>query len=286
MDRTDGSTEAAHVTTPGAVEDLYLDLLMRVLTRSGFPTSVRLLGSSQRLRHLPRRVVQRLLAEVGLQLVRPANAQMRSEGMDWPEDAETMIGWKRLENVRQCVVSVVKNDVPGDLIETGVWRGGTTILMRGALKAYGVTNRRVWVADSFQGLPPPDTVRYPDDRGGGFEKYSALAVSLEDVKANFARYGLLDDQVQFLPGWFRDTLPTAPIEQLALLRLDGDMYESTIVALESLYPKLSPGGYLIVDDYGAVAQCRKAVDDYRAKHRVHDPMVEVDWSGVYWQRSP
>jgi O-methyltransferase len=105
------------------------------------------------------------------------------------------------------------------------------------------------------------------------------------VQANFARYGLLDGQVRFLPGWFRDTLPCAPIEHLALMRLDGDLYESTIIALESLYPKLSPGGFVIIDDYdGWDPGCRTAVHDFRDRHGIEAPIVHIDWAGVWWQR--
>jgi len=90
--------------------------------------------------------------------------------------------------------------------------------------------------------------------------------------------------VRFLKGWFRDTLPAAPIGKLALLRLDGDLYESTRDALHALYGKLSPGGFLLVDDYGDFPPCRKAVDEFRAEHRIDAPIVEVDWSGVYWRK--
>jgi O-methyltransferase len=173
--------------------------------------------------------------------------------------------------------------VPGDLIETGVWRGGATIFMRGILAAYGDTTRTVWVADSFQGLPKPSG-RYGADRNNILWRFPELAVGEAEVRANFARYDLLDDQVRFLKGLFQDTLREAPIEQLAVARLDGDMYESTIVALEALYPRLSVGGYLIVDDYGAFVPCRKAVDDYRREHGIDEPLVQIDWSGVYWQR--
>ena len=211
----------------------------------------------------------------------------RVEGMDWPSEAETMAGLQRLDNVQQCVVDVLRNQVPGDLIETGVWRGGITILMRAVLKAYGNTERIVWAADSFAGLPVPNAEKYAADAGldisveAGFE---VLAVPVEAVQANFARYGLLDDQVRFLVGWFRDTLPTAPIERLAVLRLDGDLYESTMDALTSLYPKLSVGGYLIIDDYFAWESCAKAVNDYRELHEITEPIVQIDWNGAYWQR--
>ncbi len=174
--------------------------------------------------------------------------------------------------------------MPGDLIETGVWRGGATIFMRAVLKAYGDTSRTVWVADSFQGLPKPDARHYPADADDVFWALDVLAVSLEDVQANFARYGLLDDQVRFLVGWFRDTLPQAEIERLSVLRLDGDMYESTMDGLRNLYPKLSAQGYVIIDDYNSVPQCKAAVDEFRAEHGITEHIVPIDAQAVFWQR--
>ena len=208
----------------------------------------------------------------------------RRQGKDWPAQAETMIGLLRLDNLQRCVIDVLEQRVPGDLIETGAWRGGATIFMRAILKAYGDHQRRVWVADSFEGLPAPDVEQYPADRGSELHRYEYLAVSLEEVQSRFARYGLLDEQVRFLPGWFRDTLPTAPIERLAILRLDGDLYESTMDALTALYPKLSRGGYVIVDDYNDIAACKQAVTEYRNKHGITEPIQEIDWTGVFWQR--
>ncbi len=116
-------------------------------------------------------------------------------------------------------------------------------------------------------------------------QFPQLALPRERVQVNFRRYGLLDDQVRFLKNWFRDTLPTAPIERLAILRFDGDLYESTIQALESLYHKLSVGGFVIVDDYGNVAACRQAVHDFRTEHGITDPIQPIDWGGVFWRRS-
>jgi O-methyltransferase len=207
----------------------------------------------------------------------------RDAAMGWPLDADTMLSAERLANVRACVESVLADDVPGDLIETGVWRGGATILMRGILAAHGVADRRVWVADSFQGLPPADAEAFPADAGSPFHEWDLLAVSEDEVRAAFARYGLLDEQVRFLPGWFRDTLPTLAHERFAVVRLDGDMYESTWVALDSLYPRLSVGGYLIVDDY-AIRACRKAVADYRAREGIDEPIVRIDETGAYWRK--
>ena len=265
-------------------EELYLDLMKRCLTRYGFGDSWVPVQPPQAgwKAFVYRQVVKRTNRAIGFQRL-PFDHSAREVGRDWPSEAETMIGLKRLENIQECVTDVIRNGVPGDLIETGAWRGGATIFMRAILAAYEDTDRVVWVADSFAGLPKPSG-RYEADHGDAHWTYSELAVSEEEVRANFERYGLLDEQVRFLKGFFQDTLADAPIEQLAVARLDGDMYESTIVALEALYPKLSVGGYLIVDDWGAVPGCRQAVEDYRREHGITEPVVEIDWTGVYWQR--
>src|SRR5262249_19830953 len=156
---------------------------------------------------------------------------------------------KRLDNLQSCLVDVIQNGIPGDVIETGVWRGGASIFMRAGVKAYGGTSKIVWVAGLFSGGPKPDASEFPAGARSEYFTYDELAVSIDQVKSNFERYSLLDEQVRFLKGWFKDTLPTAPIDKLAILRLDGDMYESTIQALTPLYPKLQPGGHCIVDDY-------------------------------------
>lgn len=210
--------------------------------------------------------------------------KLREYGWDWPSRAHTMIGKKRLANVRALVESVLGNHIPGDLIETGVWRGGACILMRAVLDAYDVKDRKVWLADSFEGLPPPDSDKYPQDEGDAFHTYKDLSVSLEQVQSNFSKYGLLDDQVVFLKGWFEDTLAKAPIDRLALLRLDGDMYGSTMTALESLYDKLSVGGYVIVDDYHVVEGCKLAVHDFFTRRGISPELEEIDGVGVFWKK--
>jgi O-methyltransferase len=273
------------VSGPSAGARLYLELIQRCLTRELFLDEE---AHEVDLGRYPgdTPALERVLAERDWRLVwMGGDAETRRVGGDWPPTAETMVGAERLANVAACVTDVLRRGVAGDLIEAGVWRGGTAILMRAVLAAYGDTTRRVWVADSFQGIPEPDAARYPADAGLDLFRFPALSVSLERVQANFARYGLLDDQVRFLPGWFRDTLPQAPVQALAVARLDGDLYESTLDALAGLYPKLSVGGYLIVDDYGAIDACRQAVDDYRRSHDIREEMVPVDWTGVYWRRA-
>ena len=265
---------------------LYLGLLKKVLTRLIFPESFRPVdphkGTAARAMFVP---LRKVLDSAGLELVRrfEYDPERREEGLDWPPDAETMIGMNRLDNLEELVTDVLRRDVPGDLIETGVWRGGASIFMRAVLEAYGDSGRTVWAADSFRGLPKPDP-KHQDDVKDAYWKKPVLAASLEDVKANFARYGLLDERVRFLPGWFKDTLPGAPIERLAILRLDGDLYESTMDALEPLYPKLSVGGYCIVDDYSIVPGCKRAVDEYRTRNGITEEIVTVDWGCVYWRR--
>lgn len=267
-------------------DNLYLELLRKCLTRYIFHDGYRLVeprGSVVRPLYAP---IKRALAHRGLRIVaeQQFDPAARIEGRDWPLDAETMIGLRRLENLQNCVEDVLVNGIPGDLLEAGVWRGGATIFMRAMLKVYRDTKRKVWVADSFNGLPRPDSKRYPMDKGDRYSTFTNLSVSLEDVKKNFSRYGLLDDQVVFLAGWFRDTLPTAPIELLSVLRLDGDMYQSTMDTLSSLYHKVSVGGYIIIDDYGAVPGCRAAVTDFRESQNVKEELRPIDWTGVYWQK--
>ena len=266
--------------------ELYLDLLKKCLTRSIFGEKYRSLPAGHN--NLLLKTVGKWLANQDLQIVRAAkfDQRAREEGLDWPEEGETMIGLKRLQNLQDCITGVVQQNVPGDLIETGVWRGGAAIFMRAVLKALGDTERTVWLADSFEGLPPPSPDLYPADKGADFHlSNDVLGVSLEEVKANFARYELLDDRVRFLKGWFKDTLPNAPIEKLSVLRLDGDLYESTMTALESLYPKLSIGGYAIIDDYApSVPCCVQAVDDYRRAHNIIEEMVSTGDYGVFWKR--
>lgn len=211
--------------------------------------------------------------------------EKRRVGLDWPSVAHTMVGLKRLDNVQACMEQVLSDDVPGDFIETGVWRGGVCIFMRAFLEAYGVKDRRIWVADSFEGIPDVGDDGHPLDVRLGLHRANvSLAVPMETVKANFARYDMLDEQVQFLPGWFRDSLPAAPVERLAILRLDGDLYESTMDALNNLYPKLSPGGFVIVDDY-ALRGCRRAIDEFREQHAITDEVLDIDGASAYWRRS-
>lgn len=266
------------------LRDLYLTTLRRALTGSSDTYPYRLL---KRPKPPLEAAIFDALRKQGMEVVtRTApSIDLYEQGGGWPVAGVTMLGERRLKQLQRCVETVVREGVPGDLIEIGVWRGGATILMRAVLRVYGITDRRVWVADSFAGVPPPDAERFTADSGDRLHAQPALAVDLEEVRANFAAYGLLDDQVRFLPGWFRDTLPTLSQERWAVIRLDGDLYESTMQGLEHLYPALSTGGYLIVDDYGAMPPCKQAVDDFRTARGITEPLRDIDWTGVFWRKN-
>ncbi len=266
---------------------MYIDLLKKVLL-DYHRTGMEYKPLQTYNRHWNNRLlmlVDRFLRPKGFAVVRQnpyafTENRLRKYG---PASAETMIGVARMDNIEHCLREIAKNNVEGDLIECGVWRGGATIFMKALVRELGL-KKTVWVADSFQGLPRPDG-KYAVEKDDHHYIFDEMVVPLETVKENFRKYGLLDDGVKFLAGWFKDTLPSAPIEKLALLRADGDMYSSTIQILENLYPKLSVGGYCIIDDYGQIPNCRKAVDDYRREHGVTDEIIDIDGEGVYWKKT-
>ena len=279
--------------TPAALRTLYLDLMKRSLTGALAEDNDSVLGGvrwqgSDSMKKRAASAAARLAGRFNLEIAykKPYDPALRDLGRDWPSRAESMIGLARMNNLQECIASIIEDDIPGDFIETGVWRGGACIFMRANLAAWADTDRKVWVADSFEGLPKPDPARFPADKGDELFKLGGLAVGVDQVKHNFRRYGLLDDQVEFLVGWFKDTLPVAPLDKLALIRLDGDMYESTIQAIEVLYPKLSPGGFCIIDDFGShVSQAQQAVHDYRKEHGITEEIIDIDGTGAFWRKA-
>jgi O-methyltransferase len=204
--------------------------------------------------------------------------RIRAAGLDWPLQGLTMVGLDRLDDLQRCVESVVADGVEGDLIEAGAWRGGASILMRATLDSLGEA-RTVWVADSFQGFPSDE----PEEGGVSLSAYEFLAAPLDEVRDSFVRLGC-ERGVRFLPGFFDTTLPPLREERWAIVRLDADTYEPTRLALRSLYPRLSPGGYLVLDDFGSFAGCRRAVEEFRDEHGIDDPIEKVDSTCVRWRR--
>lgn len=205
----------------------------------------------------------------------------REVGGDWPKTAHTMIGRKRLHQLRLACEHVIDRKIPGDFLECGVWRGGAAIMMKAVLLARNVHNRTVIIADSFEGLPSslsPEDASFKMSQ----EDLDFLKVSLPEVADNFNAYGLLDTNVLFVQGWFEETLPKMK-RNLAILRADGDLYKSTWDILTNCYSYISEGGICIIDDYGAMIECRRAVDKFIEERRLKVDMQQIDWSGVWWE---
>ena len=207
-----------------------------------------------------------------------------ARGISWPSKAVSMIGLARLDNIKSLLEKVIREKIPGDFLEAGVWRGGACIYAKGVIEVWGEVDRQVIVADSFEGLPPPDPA-YPADAESTHYAQKELAVSEDEVRDNFVRFGLLDDRVKFIKGFFKESFKRPlPFETLAILRLDGDMYSSTMETLEALYDKVAPGGYIIVDDY-SLSGCRRAISDFRIARKITDAIHAIDWTGVWWRKS-
>lgn len=188
----------------------------------------------------------------------------------WPLHAPAMGGAAHMEKFKFCIESALQENIPGSIVECGVWRGGTSIFGAAVLKANGAS-RKVYICDSFAGLPKG---KASEDLGNNWHQLGDfLAVSLEDVQDNFRRHHLLDANIEFVKGWFCDTLPKFD-DKIAVLRADGDMYESTMDILVNLYPKVSPGGYVIIDDY-SIAACRAAVTGYLKSKNLNPQMFDV-----------
>jgi hypothetical protein len=258
----------------------YLALLRKALSASLYDESAWTIVNSDST--LKKMLIRALNARsMQILLKRPFDPAARRGGKDWPMFGFTMAGELRLENVEDCIAHVVADKVPGDFVECGVWRGGSSIYARAALDAHGGADRLVWLCDSFEGMPArtADDLADPELKGTTY-----LEVSLENVQENFRRFDLLDDRVKFVKGWFSDSLPAAPIKTISILRLDGDYYSSTMDALTALYDKVSPGGYIIIDDYNAFASCKAAVTDFCKMHNINPTLHEIDDIAVYWRR--
>jgi len=191
----------------------------------------------------------------------------------------TLLRKGQLDLIEQAVVAIEAARVPGDYIEAGVWRGGVIILLRALLGAYDIADRKVFAADSFAGIPL-NTRAQNDPVDQWSDRWVA---GLDEVKRNIERFGMLDERVRFVPGFFADTLHMLATERFSLIRLDSDSYDSVETSLEHLYPRLSDGGIVIIDDWH-LPGCRMAVTDYRDYFGITDPIYEHD-ANAYWTRN-
>lgn len=270
----------------------YLWLLKRALVNLIYPEhELRLEFLEEAPRDMEKPDRERFLRDIGrrradeLEALRTAKMDGRVRRGVPARYSHTMIGLLRLDNIERSAETVFREGVAGDFFEAGVCQGGAAVFMRVLQVAHGEADRATWAADSFRGLPDPSG---EVDSAAGLDltesRFPWLAWDKEAVADHFRRYDLLDDQVRFLEGWFHDTLPRAPVDRIAVLRIDADLYQSTREVLETLYDRVSPGGFVIVDDYGVLGPCRKAVDEFRLSRGFQAPLRRIDDSGVFWKK--
>jgi O-methyltransferase len=227
-----------------------------------------------------KKIAKLVLARGGWELGRVADREARELADLSPADQlivgrvapYTMTGPQRRASLLGAVDHVVRNRIAGDIVECGVWRGGSMMAVALALMARGDTSRDLWLFDTFEGMSPPTAAdRALDGESAQAQLARAArdepvwaAASLEDVQANLASTGYPSERIHYVKGKVEDTIPGAGPDQIALLRLDTDWYESTRHELTHFYPRLARHGVLIIDDYGHWQGARKAVDEYFA----------------------
>ena len=273
---------------PHPVRDRYLNLIKRSLTGL---TSIE---NEMRLEHFSKRSDEIHDPEF-LRDIRYRQADMRArverakktgEMLNgWPMIyAHSFIGFHGLDHIERLAETLFAEGIPGDFVDAGTWRGGSAIFMRALQHAYSESKRTLWVADCFEGVPPPKSE--PDIAAKldlTAERFPFMLASQREVTDNFIVFDLLDERVEFLPGLFADTLPAAPIDKIAMLRMDGDLYTSTLDVLNALYDRVVPGGYVIVDDY-ALAPCRQAVEEFRSANEISAPIEWINWTIIHWRK--
>lgn len=242
--------------------------------------------------------VRRLLHRLGVDVVRHHRDGRNQLPVDFDAEAAriielarpcTMTSPERLFALVQAVRYVCAADIPGAVVECGVWRGGSMLAAASTLRECGDMQRPLYLFDTFEGMSPPSGADVAVDgelasallrAGDRSDPGSAWCyANLEDVQATMARSGYDPALVRYVRGKVEDTIPASAPEQIALLRLDTDWYESTRHELEHLYPRLARGGVLIIDDYGHWQGARKAVDEYLAAHRIKLLLNRIDYTG-------
>jgi O-methyltransferase len=187
-----------------------------------------------------------------------------------------MISARRARTLNRLARTCESEGIPGAIVDCGTFNGGSATMM-----SSGAPTREVWGFDSFEGLPPAG--EHDPDRAAEWE--GTLKASEAKVREAFARFAH-PERLHLVKGWFEDTFPKteAQIDRVAMLHADGDWYDSVLLTLETFYAKVSPGGFVVIDDYRAWEGAKIATDEYRAAHGIDAPMVEVDNTAVYWQK--
>lgn len=209
----------------------------------------------------------------------------RRAGLSWLGEGSigflpyASLGRTRLDHLERCLDVIRAESVPGDLVECNTGRGGSAIFLRGYLAAHELPERTVWISDEFRATPAPAREAARVD-----ESMTDLQGDLNLVRDAFERFDLLDGRVRFLQGSIGATLPGAALENVALLRLGAGIGADADAALEDVYPKLSLGGFVVVDDNTDPA-CARAVTTFRERHGISAPVEAVDWSAIAWRKT-
>jgi O-methyltransferase len=202
----------------------------------------------------------------------------------------SLVGWQGMEATYDCTKRVLDNRVPGDLVECGVAQGGSALLIALVNKKFGDGRKRLWLFDSYEGLPEPTVEDYQEGKTGThvrpLPKGSCLGTIEEVSRLLFQQHQLPRESIELVKGWFQDTLPKTAnrIGSIALLRLDGDWYESTKVCLDSLFDKVSDGGFVVLDDYLSCYGCKRATDEFLAARAKNYPIIPDGRGGAYFQK--
>ncbi len=200
----------------------------------------------------------------------------------------SMTSLERMYALYKAVLYVIQAKIPGDFVECGVWKGGSAMIIAETLKALGVTDRNIYLYDTFEGMPEPDE-RDIKIRTGATGKSMWLGnqnsggwcnISIEEVTENVLKTGYPKERFIFVKGKVEDTIPTTMPNAIAILRLDTDWYASTIHEFNNLYPLLSESGVLMIDDYGSWSGSRDATDQYFKEHTISMYLHRVDMARV------
>jgi O-methyltransferase len=239
---------------------------------------------SYRFGHNPRQYVSGTM-----NLLRPPDFSNELWSIVRAVQHHTMTSPERVSALVESVQFIVKNRIPGSIVECGVWRGGSMMAVALALLKVGDTSRELYLFDTFEGMPVPtaaDVDLKGNSAGSLFRKLQTgpdtsdfCHATLDEVQLGMNSTGYDPSLVHLVKGRVEDTIPEHAPDAIALLRLDTDWYESTKYELEQLFPRLAKHGVLIIDDYGHWQGARKAVDEYFAENKIPILLSRVDYTG-------
>lgn len=199
-------------------------------------------------------------------------------------DVHSMCDIKEVDQMEHLVKDVIRRRVKGSIVETGSWRCGLMKYAKAMLSTYDDSNRHIYMFDTFDHFPRPTQNQKDQAIHPIVEFLFENMQPLDQIKASFKELDLLDSNVHFIQGLFEDTIPKTDVGKIAILRLDSDYYESTMLVLKHYYKNIVPGGWLVCDDYNnPFLGAQAAIVDFRAAHNITSPIIDLHGGSVYWQ---